>query len=627
MYSGGDPHKVKEAFRKVAVISKRSAHPNIVPLLGVTLEPLELISEWMSGGDLPRYISKHPGADILSLLSDVAEGLSYLHSCNVIHGDLKGSNILVDQYDRARITDFGLSMVTQDLGSMRSIWIEDNQSVRWIAPEILGGGTYSKETDIFSLAGVTIEAFTGAAPFSDKPPHEALSAVERGERPPRPAHPTLTNEIWKLIEQCWDGEASLRPHALIVSCGFKGVPVWKRLTDLTLTMDERISLIMYYNNTEVSRRLPQDDAQSLVDEIDKLLNTLAPQHRRGCLGALRTICGQQALLPKSLQIQLPEDWPIEPHCNGGYADVWKVEYRGSMVAVKILKVSQTSDLGKIKRNFFKEVILWKTLHHPNVLPLLGAIMNERRFGMVSKWMVNESIGEFVKNHKNENRFELLKGVTIGLMYLHKQEVIHGDLKGANILIDQNRVARLADFGLLTFARDPANPTTSTTSIRGTARWMSPELLYPERFGFKDSWPTEESDRYALGMVILEVLSGQVPFVDDWDIVVIRKVTDGERPKRPDVAWLTNNVWGMLSHCWAPRPPDRPMLQDVLRCLAEASLSWATLSHPISSTLDTYEGELPDQEETLSMDEPAIHGANFGPEHTYVQTFMRLRFQL
>ena len=125
-YSGGDPQKVKEVcarsyaplfsntrswlsqtFHKVAVILKRSAHPNIVPLLGVTIEPLELISDWMPGGDLPGYIAMHPNADRLSLvstpsttalcdavtphqLSDVAEGLNYLHSCDVIHGDLKG---------------------------------------------------------------------------------------------------------------------------------------------------------------------------------------------------------------------------------------------------------------------------------------------------------------------------------------------------------------------------------------------------------------------------------------------------------------------------------------------------------------------------------------------------------
>lgn len=87
-------------------MSKYLEHPNIVPLLGVTVNPLELISDWMPGGDLPTYIANHPNVDRVSLvgtpstllsqalialqLTDVAEGLNYLHSCDVIHGDLKG---------------------------------------------------------------------------------------------------------------------------------------------------------------------------------------------------------------------------------------------------------------------------------------------------------------------------------------------------------------------------------------------------------------------------------------------------------------------------------------------------------------------------------------------------------
>ena len=85
---------------------KHLTHPNVLPLLGVTITPPQLISNWMSGGDLPEYIKKHSDTDrlrlvgippvvfiprlLLSQLLDVAKGLCYLHSCNVIHGDLKG---------------------------------------------------------------------------------------------------------------------------------------------------------------------------------------------------------------------------------------------------------------------------------------------------------------------------------------------------------------------------------------------------------------------------------------------------------------------------------------------------------------------------------------------------------
>ena len=57
--------------------------------------------------------------------------------------------------------------------------------------------------------------------------------------------------------------------------------------------------------------------------------------------------------------------------------------------------------------FCKEVVTWNALHHPNVLPLLGVTMGSPRFAMVSEWMANGNINEFVKANKDTNRFELV----------------------------------------------------------------------------------------------------------------------------------------------------------------------------------------------------------------------------
>ena len=68
------------------------------------------------------------------------------------------SNVLVDATGHARLTDFGLSLVAQYPGSIRSTFFEHDKSARWIAPEILDDrATYSKEADVFSFAGVAIE--------------------------------------------------------------------------------------------------------------------------------------------------------------------------------------------------------------------------------------------------------------------------------------------------------------------------------------------------------------------------------------------------------------------------------------------------------------------------------------
>ena len=100
---------------------------------------------------------------------------------------------------------------------------------------------------------------------------------------------------------------------------------------------------------------------------------------------------------------------------------------------------------------------------------------------------------------------------------------------ANILINQNGHACLADFSLVTIASDPKIVTPLYTA-GGMLQWMSPELIDPESFNLTESRPTKESDCYALGMVIYEVLSGQTPFAPSRGLPIILKVMGG------DVEW-------------------------------------------------------------------------------------------
>ena len=103
--------------------------------------------------------------------------------------------------------------------------------------------------------------------------------------------------------------------------------------------------------------------------------------------------------------------------------------------------------------------------------------------------------------------------------------------------------------------------------------MSPELLHPDQFSPEDGRPTKESDCYALGMVLYEVLSGQAPFTPLKDFVVVRKVIDGEHPTRPEGTkgvWFTDDLWGTMKLCWATRPENRPGTAAVLECLEQVS---------------------------------------------------------
>ena len=144
---------------------------------------------------------------------------------------------------------------------------------------------------------------------------------------------------------------------------------------------------------------------------------------------------------------------------------------------------------------------------------------------------------------------------------------------ANILVDQTGCARLADFGLLTIISDPTNSSSSISLTQaGTTRWMSPELIDPQRFGLEKSRPTEASDCYALGMVIYETISGRLPFHNSVNWTVFVKVLGGERPDRDRC--FTDSLWETLESCWKAQPDDRLSAQGVLQRLQmELSSPW------------------------------------------------------
>ena len=138
----------------------------------------------------------------------------------------------MDDSGNARIADFGFATVTQNLDSVQSAQCQRG-TPRWTAPEVLDEGPYSKEADIFSFAMVmsevrhrlpivrrtlahyhfvSIQIFTGAIPFTGISTNAAMFAIVQGRRPPRPTHPTFTENLWTLMQRCWNHDPNLRPE-------------------------------------------------------------------------------------------------------------------------------------------------------------------------------------------------------------------------------------------------------------------------------------------------------------------------------------------------------------------------------------------------------------------------------
>ncbi|KAF9642471.1 kinase-like protein, partial [Thelephora ganbajun] len=267
--------------------------------------------------------------------------------------------------------------------------------------------------------------------------------------------------------------------------------------------------------------------------------------------------------------------------SGAFADVRKGRLGGKTVAIRTLRIDRQSDNDEPKKLFCKESIIWMNVSHPNLLRLIAIDVDPRtgQCSMISEMMMNGNIREYIRKN-SANRHRLLEGAAAGLRYLHQHGIVHGDLKGHNILITNETPPRacLADFGLSTLAPNSQGAATTITA-GGTPLYMAPELLVPTEFGKSDARPTQPADIYALGMVILEVLTGLQPFYEQkWAVSELTyRVVCGARPTKPSDAeqiGFEGGTWELVEECWMKESTRRPTIERVLSHLTRVAASSA-----------------------------------------------------
>ncbi|KAF9646889.1 kinase-like protein [Thelephora ganbajun] len=224
------------------------------------------------------------------------------------------------------------------------------------------------------------------------------------------------------------------------------------------------------------------------------------------------------------------------------------------------------------QRFCKEVLIAKLVDNENVLAIEGVQMtDEPKFCIVSEWMEHGDMHTYLKGNESADRVELLLGVVRGLNYLHSIEVVHGDLKSSNVLIDSGGNPRLTDFGLSSVTRNDISANASTPNGGGTIRWRAPELFElstkaKDEGKAKLPRPTKKSDTYSLAMVVIEIFTGRHPFHPHRDEQVIVLLSKGSRPGRPDHQQFTPQMWSLTRKCWKKDPKKRPDIPKVLENL-------------------------------------------------------------
>ncbi|KAJ7468570.1 kinase-like domain-containing protein [Mycena latifolia] len=318
--------------------------------------------------------------------------------------------------------------------------------------------------------------------------------------------------------------------------------------------------------------LTDDDAQHFLDVLHTMHSkNLAPEHRMEARRMIRRLSEAAGKLPSAIFITGVTGRDRYAIFGGGFADVYRASYQGKAVALKRLREHVDNEsAGSIRLKFCQEALVWQNLDHPHVLRLIG--IDRDTFSpslcMVLPWMGQGKIEKYLESNGRQNVQKLLCEVAQGLEYLHSQNVVHGDLRGDNILITDQWTACLADFGLSLFSDLSGRLPTRG----GNVRWMAPELIAPEVCGLSDSEyvRTFRSDVYAFGCVCVELYTGRPPFSDSEstakiDTAVIRLVLNGDRPERPTgQPAMSDRMWQHVESYWGHDPTSRPDAQTVVQ---------------------------------------------------------------
>ncbi|KAF8841068.1 kinase-like protein [Paxillus ammoniavirescens] len=255
---------------------------------------------------------------------------------------------------------------------------------------------------------------------------------------------------------------------------------------------------------------------------------------------------------------------------GGFGIVFKRRLRLGLivqdVAVKCPKHGHSEfELAKARKIFERESRTWRTLNHPNILPLLGVIDGYGPLpSLITPWMSEGPLTNFLEHNHGEltieKRFVMLCEVASGLRYIHHEGVVHGDLTGSNILLDQHGRIFIADFGLA-FVYIELDESTSVPSHVCAPQWAASELfVHPDR-ELPRLIPTTKSDIYSFGCIMWQVLSGQIPFPNKSSSQVIILKFEGKDPldERPES--LEVEHWEFLQSSWLKQVEARPSAEE------------------------------------------------------------------
>ncbi|XP_019866382.2 tyrosine-protein kinase CSK-like isoform X2 [Aethina tumida] len=279
------------------------------------------------------------------------------------------------------------------------------------------------------------------------------------------------------------------------------------------------------------------DDEEFFSNLQELIEHYKKDADGLCTKLVKPLINDLCIIPEhELQIK-------EPIGKGEFCEVKLGYWKKNKVAVKVLNDSSEA-----------EAILMKSLHHENLVNLLGIVRRKDQIYLITEFMSKGSLVDYLRSRGRQHvtkkdQINFAFDTSSGMEYLEKMHVVHRDLAARNVLIAENGRAKVSDFGLA--RRDN---TAASESAKLPIKWTAPEALKQNKFSNK-------SDMWSFGILLWEIYSfGRVPYPRIPLADVVKHVEKGYKMESPE--GCPSEVYDIMRQAWDLDPEKRPYFRDV-----------------------------------------------------------------
>ncbi|KAF8594175.1 kinase-like protein [Ceratobasidium sp. AG-I] len=581
-----EPHDhLEQALRKTLKHRYGVRHRNIIDLFGIdsSFSPhAGLVLEYCPGGNLTTYCNQNvldinttarpssSTANAYSLISDILEGLRYMHNYPVPipQGDLTPDSILVGENGAAKISLFSFGRIISAIPSAANLTASVGPILpfRWMSPELLSDNSRpTTESDMWAAGCVCYWLLTGLRPYAGHLrddftgvdsvrglPPGSISRIDYastlGERVIVSRQSSwITNGIWTTVNKCWTLDPLMRPSAN--------------------------SFLRFLRDLEGRSEgwLPIDvaDLAGKVKEVDPVANQIK-------MARYRTIWKQYDSGRKGFR-----EHPV--HMNvvrTTYTPNWYS--KAIPVAVKQVFCYPASmksiDPVPYVSSIRQEVAITAQLDHPSISKFLGIDSSHEKVpSMVFEYCSELHLKAWLESPRNnfQDAIKIIYELGSALAYLHDHPngtIVHGNIQPLYIFLTSDGRAKLQNFTSAFQYTARSNKITPLSLVASTtwgeSRWRCPEY-YKEDYENHVPLPTVASDMWSFGCLILNVLTKQPPFH------TLKATADAVAQLNAGIApysiaqrsELNNQVQSMSNQLIDFNPSNRPLMKDLLKNLS------------------------------------------------------------